>query len=455
MKVNWMIAFSVVAFAAVSLFAQKSETFDIISFTSPKGWQKEASQNAVQMGVEDANGGLCLITMFKQVPGSNISKVNFDASWENIVEEMVTVKSAPDMQPSTNENGWTAENGFAPYESDGKTGVVLLVTITGDSKMINILILTNTDAYQTEISEFLDSVKLPKVANRSKTTEQIKPPAAISDGYAFTTTNWDDGWTSVVQDDWVLVTKGQMKVYLLYALPFNVNQATGNGVRARDYYFDNYVTKYFNIQTKQYRDNGENLSPLQPDYVEGWAIDRQTGEKRFVAMYLDNSPNAAWLNIASAPNEDLLRQQFPNSNKPNGSDLLAMSRFNQFAVSASDIVGKWEDGNMATAHWYYVSPAGNSSYAGMTIASTSSMFNFAAGGVYTSEHKGTTGSVGNLNSYKQNYKGTYKVAEWSITATNRWQGATETFKAWFQIIRGGRILILQQGGSKFNLVRVK
>jgi hypothetical protein len=36
-------------FLAAAALAQKTETFDIISFKTPKGWQKEASQNAVQL----------------------------------------------------------------------------------------------------------------------------------------------------------------------------------------------------------------------------------------------------------------------------------------------------------------------------------------------------------------------------------------------------------------------
>ena len=148
---------------SVGVSAQ-TEKFDIISFKTPKGWQKEASKNAVQLGVGDsATGGTCLITMFKPLPASSDSKVNFQSAWETIVKETVSVSGNPQMQSPISKNGWTAQSGLAQYEADGKKGVVLLVTSSGQNKMVNILVLTNTDQFQQAIGDFLGSVDLPKV----------------------------------------------------------------------------------------------------------------------------------------------------------------------------------------------------------------------------------------------------------------------------------------------------
>ena len=46
--------------------------------------------------------------------------------------------------------------------------------------------------------------------------QNISTTIAKQDGFAFTTTNFDDGWTSVVQEDWVQVTKGNIKVLIHY-----------------------------------------------------------------------------------------------------------------------------------------------------------------------------------------------------------------------------------------------
>lgn len=175
---RFLIATIFVLISSLNLFAQKSETFDIISYKTPKGWQKEIAKDAVQFGIEDSGGGRCLISMFRSVDANSDSKINFDVAWENIVGKMVTLKSDLERQPTSIENGWTAESGFAQYENDGIKGLVMLVTLTGNSQMVNILTLTNTDAYQQPITEFLDSIVLPKV--EVATAPQTAEPSEIS-----------------------------------------------------------------------------------------------------------------------------------------------------------------------------------------------------------------------------------------------------------------------------------
>ena len=208
----------VLFFLVAGGFAQTPERFDILSFKAPKGWQKEVGKDAVQFASEDSKGGVCLITLFKSVPGSEDPKANFEAAWESIVKSVVTVSGRPSMNGTVVENGWTAESGISPYESDGKKGAVLLVTMTGNTKMVNVMILTNSADFQPAIDEFLASIELPKV-------EGVKPPVSaapvnppsnniVSD--KFTTTNFDDGWVGVAKSDWVEVTKGQVRVLLHY-----------------------------------------------------------------------------------------------------------------------------------------------------------------------------------------------------------------------------------------------
>ena len=292
------------------------------------------------------------------------------------------------------------------------------------------------------------------VNNAQAANQDINTPVS-QQGFTFSTTNFDDGWTSMIQEDWVLVSKGDIKVYLWYALTYNASDFSGTGLRGRDYYWDNHVTKYYNVLTKQYQDDGEVMGSFQPDYVEGWATDKQTGEKRFIAMRLSIAPNTAYITLASAKDEASLRQQFPKANDKYSSDLSAMSRYNKFAVAVKDILGRWEKGNSSAAHMYYVNPSGYESYAGMTIAATSAVFTFDNDGNYTSIHNGATGSVGNLATFQQNYKGKYTVDNWTITASNRWDNKTDNFDASFLAVKGGRILCLKSGGMEYNLLKVK
>jgi hypothetical protein len=272
-------------------------------------------------------------------------------------------------------------------------------------------------------------------------------------GFQYATSNFDDGWTARIEPDWVAVEKGDAKVYLFFVLPYSSSTFSGTGVIDRDYYWDNYVAAKFSAKGKKYRDEGEFVTALQPKYVEGVGVDPQTGQQRFIAMTLAITTNAAMLTVASYPDEGSFRKQFPRANDKYTSDLAAMERYNKFAIGSRDLQGTWQSGGTQMTQWY---DARTGAYAGATLAASSATFTFRDNGQYESIHNGASGAVGAMNSFQQEYKGAYNVANWEVTATNRYQGKTEKFDAHFQAVRGGRLLYLNDNkGGKYLLVKVK
>jgi hypothetical protein len=188
--------------------AQK-QSFGLASFTPPKGWKKTTTEAGMQFSIEDAQkGGFCVITIYKDIPSGGGSKENFDAAWETVLKEMITVTAAPEMQPVQNEDGWEIQTGYSPFESDGVNGMAFLVTGSGYEKMVNLVIITNTDVYEKNITDFLESITLKKpaatkIAGDKSPKPETKPVNASnkpsSTGFPFNKTKFDDGWTSTVQ----------------------------------------------------------------------------------------------------------------------------------------------------------------------------------------------------------------------------------------------------------------
>jgi hypothetical protein len=153
-----------------NLFAQAPETFDIASFRAPKGWNKQVGQDAIQFSTADKEM-YCLVTLFRSLPGLGSAKENFEAAWDTIVKESVTVSIAPQMFPSDPKGEWLVAGGFAPFEKDGAKGVAVLYTASGYGKMVNALVLTNTQACEAPLTAFLDSIsfKQPEVETQPQT----------------------------------------------------------------------------------------------------------------------------------------------------------------------------------------------------------------------------------------------------------------------------------------------
>lgn len=434
------------------LAAQNKERFDNVSYLVPQGWQQETGNGAVSHTiVNSANGQYAKLIVYKTVPGSGELDADFEKEWTDLVAKPYQANHAPELTEANLPNNWKMKIGTSEFSFNGSQSAVILITAIHQKNKMSLVLMTNSDAYVADLEKIAGSLEFARLTEEGVVTENT--PSTVSDNYTFTKSNFDDGWTSTVQNDYVLVEKNNHSVYLNFSVPYNASQFSGTGIRDAAYYWDNYVTRQFTVKTKQFND-GSSMA-LKPPYMEGYATDKRTGKSCFIGMYLAIIPNAVNVIIGTAPDETAFRRLFPKANDPFGSDLAAMTRYNKFAVAAKDIVGKWQNGNTETAQWYYVSPAGYESYAGMTLAATSASFQFNTNGTYTSIHNGATGAVGNMNTFQQEYKGNYTVSNWVISATNRYGGKNDTFDASFMAVRGGRILQLNNGqGQKYSLVRV-
>jgi hypothetical protein len=429
-------------FLTIPTLAQQSESFDILKFTTPKGWQKEVGKDSVQLGIEDANGGLCLLTLYKSLPATENSKENFSLAWESLVKELVTVKASPQMQPSNSENGWTMESGFAQYESDGKKGVVLLVTASGGGKMVNLVGLMNTDAYQQEIATFLDSIVLPKVVpvKTAPTGQVALPQPAKKSSFKFNTSNFDDGWTSTEQEDWVEAVKGNIKVLIHYPKQGTIfpadpdvltNAAWDILVAPRYSNLKNYKTAYITTYDRPY-------------LGMGYATERATGKQVFIVLFRQGS--TGWLEFV-APDKNSFIQQYkfdPETIRwDSESDLLKplvqMVNYNKFAVAESDFNGTWTSDFTGVQQLYSVY-TGN--YAGMNIHQSNEEFVFGAGNSYSWRLLVVSGMVGSANYANVKSAGKFSVPNnWQIQFSKIELGP-KTYNAYWSCIKGARLLHL-------------
>jgi len=434
-------------------YSQTTDSFDIVTYTVPKKWKKETKNDVVTYTfTNQSQKGYLVMAVYKSISGLGLLEKDYDKEWQDLVAKRFTITSKPESE-SGKVDGWNFKTGAAAVNISHDTAIVVLCVFQKEGTVLSVMTLMNEKEFIPDMEKFISSLKFDHkkdthTAGNTNTSLQV-----TTSTYQFTRSNFDDGWVSSVQEDYVLVEKGNQTVYLNFSVPYNPVQFSGTGVRDAEYYWDNYVTRQFTVRTKHFNDGGSMAQ--KPPYMEGYAVDKRTGKSCFIGMYLLIVPNSANVVIGTAPDEAAFRRQFPKANDPFGSDLAAMTRYNKFALAANDITGKWQNGNTETAHWYYVSPTGYEGYAGMTLAATSATFQFNANGIYHSIQNGATGAVGNLNTFQQEFQGDFTVSNWAITTTNRYGGKTDKFEASFAAVRGGRILQLNNGaGEKYSLVRI-
>ena len=154
------------------------EKFDIITYTSPNGWSKSSTPDTMTFSKEDPNGNFCLITLYRSIDAGNDSKSNFDLSWASLVQEQLGTGKA-EMQPPSSDNGWETQVGSASFEKEGLQGAAILLTSTQNSRIVNILILMNSEAFQPEMETFLSSLDIAQtnIAKANSNPSKVKNPA--------------------------------------------------------------------------------------------------------------------------------------------------------------------------------------------------------------------------------------------------------------------------------------
>lgn len=426
--------------------AQSTEKFDIVSFQTPKGWQRDVGENAVQFGVEKGTD-VCIATIFKSLPAGPDPKANFDLAWEKIVKDLVTVSGERQMLPSETAEGWTLLSGLSKYQSDGINGVALLVNASGGNKMINVLILTNSDAFKQDIEEFLGSFVLPKLPATSAVKEnpQLPPKVgnAISTGFQFNTSNFDDGWTSTVQENWVEAVKGTTKILIHF--PTNATHDYNPDLLAntRSGWDILIASRYGNLTNFEVK----SLSTWESVYfAEGDVVDNATGKRVHVVLFRKDSTGSKgnFLEFITPDKSSFEREFGAYRQSTSGwENVERMSNYNKFAVSPTDLKGKWSSKFSGSISYVY-SATGNS--AGMDTTASAENFDFGPGNSYKWDIGLASGMVGNIKFQSAKSSGKFSVpTNWQVSFTSI-EGKPKTYDAYFRCVKGGRILVLGDKG---------
>jgi hypothetical protein len=312
---------------------------------------------------------------------------------------------------------------------------------------MSIVILTNTQDYQSQIESFLESVNMKKfdagqttVPNKTQQAfSTIAVFAPVRSNFAFNTTNFDNGWASTVQEDWVETTKGNIKVLIHYpnkaADEYKSELLAGLKIAWNILV----VPKYSSMTNVEYKPISGWQSIV---FAEADAVERATGRNVHVVLfkYHYSGGEGKFLEFIS-PNKDAFEREFgPYHETSYGWEKVeAMATYNKFAVAASDLNGKWT--NDFTGMTQYVNAYTGADAGAYSHASTQT-FQFS-GDTYQWQISVASGMVGNIKF--QNAKSTGKhslINNWQIHFSDL-EGKPKTYNAYFSCIKGARILWLE------------
>lgn len=379
-----------------------------------------------------------------------------------------TKLNAAALTPTLNEKGWkvTPVDNETEYFWLEQNGKYILAYITSTKKETNVYF---AEANNVPVSMGANTVQqgaAPTTTQQVLQPQQAEPqivsePLTTSDGFTFTSTNFDDGWTSAVKENWVEVSKPGIKILIHYPNEktdkHNFNKLEGDN-NAWNILVAPRYTNMSNFLERGIQDY-QSITFLTA------ALTDQAGKNVYVVLFKKHydKGNGRYLEVV-ADSKDIFEKEFGNNYINRSSwdyleqtkswdKLAGMQWRNKFAVTANDLLGKWSASDYASLSYYYVNTGG---FAGATATSLSDEFTFLQGNKYQSDHAGASGVVGNQKFSRQVYKGSSIVSDWNITLTNRFQGAAEKYDCYFEAVRGGRILLLTDRlGTTLSLIKSK
>lgn len=239
----------------LSGYTQK-QTFDVVTYTTPKGWQQQQNDASVQLSVTDKKTDAYSIALITKATASEATATeNFTADWNRLIKGAVQVNTKPSMLAPAKDNGWEIISGTAPYVDGNQKGVATLITATGGGQMVSVVLMSNTDKYQNELLSFINSLVLTKAssnnaANKKPVTTNKASGTSIVGMWVFYNTEssgmyngfpqltggymrreyvfYNDGTYLFRAKDWMVYVKDILFVYETGTYSVNRNQITIN-----------------------------------------------------------------------------------------------------------------------------------------------------------------------------------------------------------------------------------
>lgn len=144
------------------VFSQ-TETFDIITYTAPKDWKKDAKKGVMNFtNVNTTTGKFCVIAMYASNASTGDAEKDFKREWKELVVTPFKAEANPQTETETTDDGWKMIGGAAPVKMDGADVYIILTVFSGFGKTFSVRTSLNDQSYIAQVDALFKSMELDK-----------------------------------------------------------------------------------------------------------------------------------------------------------------------------------------------------------------------------------------------------------------------------------------------------
>lgn len=141
----------------------QTETFDIMTYTPPKGWKKDAKQGVINYtNVNATTGSFCVIAIYASSASTGDAEKDFRNEWIELVASPYKAEANPKTETETTADGWKTVSGASLVKMDGTDVYILLSVYSGFGKTASIRTSINDQTFVGEIDALFATMRLDK-----------------------------------------------------------------------------------------------------------------------------------------------------------------------------------------------------------------------------------------------------------------------------------------------------
>ncbi len=428
-------------------FSDLKETFDLVTYSPPKEWKKDENVNIVTFSFANSQDKTwCRIGIVKSTNSKGSIEQDFNSEWAELVAKQYNITAAPQTSQISEANGWKIQSGSGQFTFNTTKAAAILTTFSGYGRCVSILATTGSQRYLDDIEGFISHIELKIPDGNQVVPEETKTIPAkhtSAGGFAFTTTNFDNGWIATQQADWVQVTKGNSKVLIHYP---NKQADAYNSVVMDG------LKNAWNILVAPRYSSATNFEfkPISGwqtiEFAEADMVEKSTNRTVHVVLFKMNYSDGSgkYLEFIT-PDKRTFEQEFGayHQSTSGWEKMENMATYNKFAVSATDLAGKWTS-NFSGAIQYVNAYTGYD--AGMNTNASAENFYFGSGNAYKWDLAVANGMVGNIKFQSVKSNGVFSMPNnWQVKFSDI-EGKPRLYNVYFSCIKGLRVLWLQDTG---------
>jgi hypothetical protein len=261
-------AFLLFIFFLNNAFAQK-QTFDLITFTPPKGWTKNLEETLVSYTItNNKTKSWCRIIVIKSTISKGTIEADFESEWQDLIVKNYNPSTERKENNLEEAEGWKIKAGSSKFTFDKSEAIAMLTTASGYDRCLSLVAITNNKDYIKDIQALIESIDLikPDIAanqsqNNSLPTDNTEVPSVVGT------------WSKTSTDNTDYSLNNGLHSYHKMQYEFNANGTYSFIYRSFSYLPDIYFAK----ENGTYKIDGNTITIIpKASIFETWSKDNGT-----------------------------------------------------------------------------------------------------------------------------------------------------------------------------------